>query len=46
MMSKAFDRIKASLEDAIAYAQGDVQDRRVHQVEFPAVDVRAIRFVL
>ena len=43
MMSKAFDRIKASLEDGIAYAHGDVQDRRVHQVEVPAVDVRAIR---
>jgi putative transcriptional regulator len=42
-MSKAFDRIKAGLEDAIEYAGGKTQDRRVHQIEVPTVNVRSIR---
>jgi hypothetical protein len=41
-MGKAFGRIKAGLEDAIEYAQGDTQGRRTHQVEAPAGDVRDI----
>lgn len=42
-MSRAFDRIKEGVEDAIAYAQGDSQGRRVHQVTVSEVDVRSIR---
>lgn len=42
-MSQAFERIKAGLEDAIDYARGDAEGSRVHQIEVPAVDVRAIR---
>jgi putative transcriptional regulator len=41
-MNKAFDRIKAGLEDAIDFAHGNEKGRRVHQVEVPAVDVRSI----
>jgi putative transcriptional regulator len=42
-MGKAFDRIKAGLEDAVEYARGDTQGRRVHAIKVPAVNVRAIR---
>ncbi|MCC6455864.1 MAG: type II toxin-antitoxin system MqsA family antitoxin [Caldilineaceae bacterium] len=42
-MSKAFERIKAGLEDAVEYARGDTKGRRVHQIEVPAVNVRSIR---
>lgn len=42
-MSKAFDRIKAGLEDAIEYGRGDTQDRYVHKVAIPTVNVRSIR---
>lgn len=42
----AFDRIQAGLEDAIEYARGNQEGRRVHHIarkETPAVNVRAIR---
>ena len=32
-MAKAFDRIKAGLEDAIEYARGDTEGCRVHTTE-------------
>lgn len=38
-MGKAFDKISAGLEDAIAFAQGDASRGRVAR----AVDVKAIR---
>jgi putative transcriptional regulator len=38
-MGKAFDKISAGLEDAIAYVQGDASRGRIAK----AVDVRAIR---
>lgn len=38
-MGKAFDKISAGLEDAIAFAQGDQTRGRIAK----AVDVRAIR---
>jgi putative transcriptional regulator len=38
-MGKAFDKISAGLEDAIAYAQGDGSRARVGK----PIDVRAIR---
>lgn len=41
MAKTAFDKIKAGLEDAIAFAQGDAS-RAVAHVP-PAIDVRAIR---
>lgn len=42
-MSKAFDKIKAGLEDAIAYAEGKA-DMRKYNVHVPVeVDVKAIR---
>jgi putative transcriptional regulator len=43
MMGKAFERIRAGLEDAIEYMEGDTKDRRVHHIEVPAVNVRSIR---
>lgn len=39
-MGRAFEGIKAGLEDAIAYAQGDESRGRVVN---PAIDVRGIR---
>ena len=41
MARTGFDKIKAGLEDAIAFADGDVERGRIH---VPAeIDVRAIR---
>lgn len=39
MTKRAFDKIAAGLNDAIAYANGDTSRARVHE----PVDVRAIR---
>ena len=39
-MGKAFEMIKAGMDDAIAYAQGDLSRGRVAN---PQIDVRAIR---
>ena len=41
--SKAYDEIKAGIEDAIAYAKGDGNRGTAHVVEVPAIDVRAVR---
>jgi putative transcriptional regulator len=40
-MSRAFESIKAGLEEAIAHASGETMDARVHRIE--ALDVKAIR---
>jgi putative transcriptional regulator len=42
-MGNAFDLMRAGLEDAIEYAQGDTRDRRVHRKEVPTVNVLSIR---
>lgn len=42
-MGKAFDRIRAGLEDAINYGKGNTKDRRVHQKNVPGVNVLSIR---
>lgn len=38
-----FDDIKAGLEDALLYAQGQPESGREHRVEVPVVDVQAVR---
>jgi len=43
MSSKAFDKIRAGLEDAHAYAQGDETRATVHNIEVAVPDVKAIR---
>jgi putative transcriptional regulator len=43
MASKAYERIKAGLDDAIAYSKGDASRGVKRDVEVPAVDVRAAR---
>jgi putative transcriptional regulator len=43
MSRKAFEAIKAGLEDAIAYAQGDRTRGRERRVRVPDVDVGAVR---
>jgi len=43
MSGRAFDAIKAGLEDAIDYAKGDLTRGDAHHFEVPAVDVRAVR---
>ena len=46
MASKAFDKIMDGLTDALAYAEGDKSRGKTHEVEVPAVDVRAARMRL
>ena len=41
-MTKAFESIERGLEEAIAHARGD-GPARVHEIEVPLPDVRAIR---
>jgi putative transcriptional regulator len=41
MSRKAFDQIKAGLEDAVAYAHGDTARGKAHKIE--VVDVKAVR---
>jgi putative transcriptional regulator len=43
MAKAAFDKIKAGLEDAIAYAQGDHSRGKTRQVRVDSVDVSALR---
>ena len=43
MSKKVFDGLKASMLDAIAFAQGDETKVKVHTVEVPLVDVKAAR---
>ena len=42
-MSKAFEKIRAGLDDARAYLDGDRRSFAVHEVEVPEPDVAAIR---
>lgn len=42
-MTKAFESIKAGLEDAIAYANGDETRATIRTIELPAPNVSAIR---
>ena len=43
MSHKAFEAIKAGLEDAIAYAEGDKSRGVEHRVQVPIPNVRALR---
>lgn len=38
-----FEEIKAGLLDALTHADGEDRNSKVHRVEVPVVDVRAIR---
>jgi putative transcriptional regulator len=40
-MSKAYDRIKEGLNEALAFAQGQNTGAAVHQIGVPSVDVAA-----
>ena len=42
-MKKAFDKLKAGLDDARVYLDGDTRGAVVHQVSVPEPDVAAIR---
>lgn len=42
-MSEAYDRIKAGLGEALAFAEGRGTGAVVHRIEVPSVDVAAIR---
>jgi putative transcriptional regulator len=43
MARKAFEKIMSGLEDALAYADGDVSRGAVHKVEVKEVDIVALR---
>jgi putative transcriptional regulator len=43
MTSKAFNKIKAGLEDALAYSRGEKSRGRTHRVVIKDVDVRKLR---
>lgn len=43
MARKVFDKIMAGMEDALAYARGDLTRCVVHKVEIREVDVAALR---
>lgn len=43
MARKAFEKIMAGLEDAIAYAEGDTTRGVTHKIEIHEVDVAALR---
>jgi len=43
MTQKVFEGLKASMIEAIAFADGDKSKAEVHQVEVPLVDVKAAR---
>ena len=42
-MSKAYDKVRAGLEDARGYLSGDRDSFAVHEIEAPEPDVVAIR---
>jgi putative transcriptional regulator len=42
-MSEAYNRIKQGLNEALAFAHGEMTGAVVHQIEVPSVDVAAIR---
>ncbi len=41
--SSRFDNIKAGLEEAIEFANGNTKGARIHKVEVPDIDVQAAR---
>lgn len=43
MSKKAFDNIMAGLQDAVAYAEGDLSRGRTQEYRVPVVDVRSAR---
>ena len=43
MARKAFEKIMAGMEDALAYAEGDTTRGTAHKVELHEVDVAALR---
>jgi putative transcriptional regulator len=43
MSKKVFEGLKASLLEALAFAEGDESKARVHRVEVPMVDVKTAR---
>ena len=43
MARKAFEKIMAGMEDALAYADGDATRGAVHQIEIHEVDIAALR---
>jgi putative transcriptional regulator len=43
MSTKAFDKVRAGLEDALVYARGDTSRGTTHSVEVAMSDVKAIR---
>ena len=43
MSTRAFDRIKAGLRDAIAHAAGEASRARARRVRRPEIDVVAVR---
>ncbi|MHB8708823.1 MAG: helix-turn-helix domain-containing protein [Desulfuromonadales bacterium] len=43
MAGKAFEKIMAGMEDALAYAEGDTTRGVAHKIELHEVDVAALR---
>ena len=43
MSKKVFEGLKASILEAIAFAEGDEAKAKVHEIEVPVVDVKAAR---
>ncbi|MFZ0693050.1 MAG: helix-turn-helix domain-containing protein [Alphaproteobacteria bacterium] len=43
MSKKVFEGLKASMIEALAFAEGDKTKAKVHQVEVPLVDVKVAR---
>lgn len=43
MSRKVFEGLKTSMLEAIAYAEGDKSNAKVHQIEVPLVNVKAAR---
>lgn len=43
MTTKAFDAIKAGLDDALAYAEGDASKGSTHALQVEDIDVASIR---
>jgi putative transcriptional regulator len=43
MSKEAFDKIMDGLDDALAYAKGDVSRGAAHTIQVPVPDVKAIR---
>ena len=43
MSKRVYESLKAGLEDALAYAEGDNSRGKVHVVQVPLVDVKSAR---